>query len=103
MTFTRRGSTRRTNPRRNLAAPTPPASVVMLTLRRSDRPRPIGSPLSVKLSVKGIALDGDPSHLGGFALDQVDRHELAGAAAGLGGEAVLHPGAGKVVGVGLEP
>src|SRR5262245_106879 len=102
MMFRRRGSTRRTNPFRNLAAPTPPASVVMLALAGSDRPGPIGCSLSVKLSVNGIALDGNPSHLGGFALDQVNRNEFAGIAAGLRSDAFLHQGAGEVVATGLK-
>src|SRR5713226_5047108 len=87
----------------NLAAPTPPASVVIVSREGgSNRPRAIGSLFAVEFFVKRGSLDRDAPHLVRFLLDQVDRHELARRAAGLRRDALLHQRAGEVVASGLE-
>src|SRR5579863_1765281 len=98
MTLALRGSIRRTSPRRNLAAPTPPASVVIVGCRGGDdRPRAIGSLSAVEFGVQSTAFDRDSPGLARLFLDQIDRDEFAGGAAGLRRDALLHQGAGEVV------
>src|SRR6202521_2637012 len=96
----------RTRPRRNLAAPTPPASVVIGLVgwgrSRGDRPRAIGSLLPVELLVKRAALDRNPAHRARLFFDYIDWDELAGIAAGLGRDALLHQRAREVVASGLQ-
>src|SRR5208283_3386224 len=97
------GSIRRTSPRMNLAAPTPPASVVICGDGRGcDWPRSIGRLFSVELFVERGAFDRDAAHLARFFLEQIDRHELARVAAGQGRDAFLHQRARKIVASGLE-
>src|SRR5271167_4564095 len=94
---------RRNSPRMNLAAPTPPASVVICRGGRGrDWPRSIGCLSSVELLVERGAFDRDAAHLARFFLEQIDRHELARVAAGLGRDAFLHQRAREVVASGLE-
>src|SRR5271167_1325433 len=103
MTVSRAGSMRRTSPRMNLAAPTPPASVVICRGGRGrDWPRAIGCLFSVKLLVERGAFDRDAAHLARFFLEHVDRHELARVAARLGRDAFLHQRARQIVASGLE-
>src|ERR1017187_11013673 len=87
----------------NLAAPTPPASVVICRDGRGrDWPRSIGCLSSVELLVERGAFDRDAAHLARFFLEQIDRHELARVAAGQGGDAFLHQGARKIIASGLD-
>src|SRR5271167_594229 len=81
-----RGSMRRTRPRRNLAAPTPPASVVIVGFSEvSDRPRAIGSLSAVEFAISRGPFDRNPADFNAFLLDEVNREEFAGGAAGLRG------------------
>src|SRR5258708_10259335 len=92
-----------TSPRMNLAAPTPPASVTICRVGWGrDRPRSIGCLSSVELFVECGAFDGYAAHLARFFLDQIHRHELAGVAARLRGDALFQQGAGGIVASGLE-
>src|SRR5258708_9671350 len=94
---------RRLSPRMNLAAPTPPASVVICCMRGGrDRPRSIGCLSSVELLVESGAFDGDAAHLARFFFDEIHRHELAGVATRLRGDAFFHERAGEIVASGLE-
>src|ERR1700691_5470229 len=87
----------------NLAAPTPPASVVIEGLEGgSNRPRAIGSLPAVELLVERAALDRDASGGARMVFDQVDRDKLAGRAAGLRGDALFHQGAREIVASGLQ-
>src|SRR5581483_11782897 len=93
----------RTRPRMNLAAPTPPASVVIRRRGGSrNRPRTIGRPFSVELLVESSAFHGDAAHLARLFLNQIDRHEFARVSSRLRRDALLHQGAGEVVASGLE-
>src|SRR5277367_7113838 len=103
MTVSRAGSMRRTSPRMNLAAPTPPASVVICRAGRGrDWARAIGCLSSVKLFVERGAFDRDAAHLARFFLEQIDRHKLARVAARLRRDAFFHQRARQIVASGLE-
>src|SRR5258708_23101286 len=94
---------RRPSPRMNLAAPTPPASVVICRGGRDrDWTRAIGCLFSVELFVQRGALDRDAAHLARLFLEHIDRDELAGVAAGLGRDAFFHQRARQIVASGLE-
>src|SRR5271154_2403171 len=103
ITVRRRGSIRRTRPRRNLAAPTPPASVVIVGFREvRDGPRAIGSLSAVELAISGGAFDGSTANLRAFLLDQIDRQEFPRRAARLRRDALFHQRAGEIVASGVQ-
>src|SRR5712675_767253 len=98
MTVSRAGSIRRTSPRMNLAAPTPPASVVICCERRGrDRARSIGCLFAVEFLIERGALDCDAAHLSRFFFEDIDRDELARVAAGLRGDALFHQRTREIV------
>src|SRR5581483_1047221 len=97
------GSAIRTRPRRNLAAPTPPASKAIDRFAiMDDGARAIRSPSAVKFAVRGGALNGPPSHLARLFLDHVDRDKFARRSPGFGRDTFLHQGARKIVASRLE-
>src|ERR1700678_2289113 len=94
---------RRTSPRMNLAAPTPPASVVICRRGRDrDWPRAIGCLFSVELLVEGGTFDCDAAHLARFVLEHVDWHELARVGARLRLDAFFYQCARQIIASGLE-
>src|SRR5271156_5947133 len=103
MTVSRAGSMRRTSPRMNLAAPTPPASVVICRGGRGrDWPRAIGCLSSVKLFVERVAFDRVAAHPARLFLEQTARHNLARVPACLRCDALFHQRARQIVASGLE-
>src|SRR5262249_20776704 len=104
MTFSRSWPAVRASPRRNLAAPTPPASAVIGPGLgcSGNRPRAIGSLSSVELLVGCAALHGKAAGGASLLLDDVDRDKLARVATGLSSDAFLHQRAGKIVASGLQ-
>src|SRR5258705_7027731 len=86
------GSATRSRPRRNFAAPTPPASTVNVG-RFAIRP----FSRTVELAVQGGALDGPASHGFDQAPDLGDRRVFAGIGTRLARDALFHQGAAEVV------
>src|ERR1700730_17083528 len=87
----------------NLAAPTPPASVVIVTLGdSSDRPGAIGCLSAVESVVSRAAFDRNSTHLASFFFNQIDRNELTRSTTGLGSNTFLHQRAGKIIASELE-
>src|SRR5262249_54215868 len=93
MTVTADGSTTRSRPRKNFAAPTPPARTV--TVRRAGTR--VALLARAALGIEGGALDCPASDPRDEPPDLLDRRVLAGIRARLARDALLHQGAAEIV------
>src|ERR1700730_18835707 len=86
------------SPRLKFAPPTPPASVVIVTLGdSSDRPGAIGCLSAVESVISRAAFDRNSTYLASFFFNQIDRNELTRSTTGLGSNTFLHQRAGKII------